>query len=35
VTLGKQELAELDSIFPQGAAAGTRYAEAAMRTVNA
>ena len=35
VTLDKQELAELDSIFPQGAAAGTRYSEAAMRSVNA
>jgi aryl-alcohol dehydrogenase-like predicted oxidoreductase len=34
VRLGSEELAEIDAVFPHGAAAGTRYAEAAMRSVN-
>jgi aryl-alcohol dehydrogenase-like predicted oxidoreductase len=34
VKLGRDERAELDAIFPLGAAAGTRYPEAAMRSVN-
>lgn len=32
--LSADEIAELDSAFPKGAAAGDRYAEAGMRTVN-
>jgi aryl-alcohol dehydrogenase-like predicted oxidoreductase len=34
VKLGTDELAELDAIFPLGAAAGTRYPAAAMQSVN-
>jgi len=34
IQLTKGQLAELDSIFPQGAASGTRYSEAAMSSVN-
>jgi aryl-alcohol dehydrogenase-like predicted oxidoreductase len=32
--LGKSELAELDAIFPFGAASGMRYAEVGMKTLN-
>ena len=35
VTLSKDELAELDRMFPPGAASGTRYAEAMMSRLNA
>lgn len=34
ITLSKQELAEIDSILPPGAAAGQRYPEHLMRNVN-
>jgi ABC-type glycerol-3-phosphate transport system substrate-binding protein len=34
VTLTPQEIAELDAALPPGAAAGTRYPEAAMQAVN-
>lgn len=34
VTLTKEELNEIDLAFPKGAASGTRYPEAAMKTVN-
>ncbi len=34
VTLGQNELSELDAVFPLGAAVGERYPEAAMRSVN-
>ncbi len=34
VTLSKSELAEIDAIFPRGAAAGLRYPEAAMGGLN-
>jgi aryl-alcohol dehydrogenase-like predicted oxidoreductase len=34
VHLTPQELSEIDQAFPPGAAAGARYAEGAMRTVN-
>jgi aryl-alcohol dehydrogenase-like predicted oxidoreductase len=33
VTLGPDDLARIDAVAPQGAAAGTRYPEAGMRTV--
>lgn len=32
--LGKDHLAELDAIFPIGAASGTRYAEGSMKMLN-
>ncbi len=35
LVLTQSQLAELDSIFPNGAAAGSRYPEAMMRSVNA
>lgn len=35
VHLTREQLAELDAIFPIGAAAGARYPEAAMKSVNA
>ncbi len=35
IELNKDQLAELESIFPMGVAAGTRYPEAMMKTVNA
>jgi aryl-alcohol dehydrogenase-like predicted oxidoreductase len=34
IDLSRDQLAEIDAIFPQGAAAGLRYPEAAMKTVN-
>jgi aryl-alcohol dehydrogenase-like predicted oxidoreductase len=34
ITLAPQEIAELDAALPPGAAAGTRYPEAAMQAVN-
>jgi aryl-alcohol dehydrogenase-like predicted oxidoreductase len=34
VTLAKDELAEIDRLFPPGAAAGQRYAEGAMRMLD-
>jgi aryl-alcohol dehydrogenase-like predicted oxidoreductase len=34
ITLTPQEIAELDAALPPGAAAGTRYPEAAMQAVN-
>ena len=34
VVLSKSQLAELDAIFPLGAASGMRYPEGAMKTVN-
>jgi aryl-alcohol dehydrogenase-like predicted oxidoreductase len=34
ITLTPQEIAELDAALPPGAAAGTRYPEAAMHAVN-
>jgi aryl-alcohol dehydrogenase-like predicted oxidoreductase len=34
VRLSGDELREIDAAFPKGAAAGERYAEAGMRTVN-
>jgi aryl-alcohol dehydrogenase-like predicted oxidoreductase len=34
IVLSKSQLAELDAIFPMGAAAGPRYPEGAMKTVN-
>jgi aryl-alcohol dehydrogenase-like predicted oxidoreductase len=34
IDLGPAQMTELESIFPRGAAAGTRYPEAAMGTVN-
>jgi aryl-alcohol dehydrogenase-like predicted oxidoreductase len=34
VVLGKDQLAELDAVFPPGAAAGARYPEAMMQLVN-
>ena len=34
VILSKSQLAELDAIFPMGAASGMRYPEGAMKTVN-
>lgn len=34
VQLGKEDLAEIDAIFPFGAAAGTRYQEAGMKMLN-
>ncbi len=34
VSLEKDEMAELDAIFPAGAAAGMRYPEGGMKTVN-
>ena len=33
-TLSDQEMREIDALFPAGAAAGTRYAEAGMKTLN-
>jgi aryl-alcohol dehydrogenase-like predicted oxidoreductase len=33
VALGPDDLARIDEVAPQGAAAGTRYPEAGMRTV--
>ncbi len=33
VTLGKQELDELEKVFPKGAAAGTRYPEQGMKAL--
>jgi aryl-alcohol dehydrogenase-like predicted oxidoreductase len=35
VNFTKEELAEIDSIAPKGAAAGTRYPEASMKVLNA
>ena len=35
VRLSKEDLADLDAIFPAGAAAGGRYTEAGMKAVNA
>jgi Predicted oxidoreductases (related to aryl-alcohol dehydrogenases) len=35
VPLSQEQLAELDAIFPIGATSGTRYPEAAMKSVNA
>lgn len=34
VQLGKEDLAEIDAIFPFGAASGTRYVEAGMKMLN-
>ena len=34
VALSREELAQLEAIFPHGAAAGARYPEAAMKSVN-
>jgi aryl-alcohol dehydrogenase-like predicted oxidoreductase len=34
IILSKSQLAELDAIFPMGAASGMRYPEGAMKTVN-
>jgi aryl-alcohol dehydrogenase-like predicted oxidoreductase len=34
IRLSEQELADIDAILPKGAAAGTRYPEAAMKTLN-
>src|SRR5450830_434178 len=34
VTLSKQELAEIDAIFPFGAATGNRYVDAGMKMIN-
>jgi aryl-alcohol dehydrogenase-like predicted oxidoreductase len=34
VELGREDLAEIDTVIPRGAAAGTRYPEAAMKAVN-
>ncbi len=34
LVLGSAELAEIDAVFPPGAAAGLRYTEEGMRTVN-
>jgi aryl-alcohol dehydrogenase-like predicted oxidoreductase len=34
IMLSKSQLAELDAIFPMGAASGMRYPEGAMKTVN-
>ena len=34
VTLSPDDLQQLEDIFPQGAAAGNRYPDAAMATVN-
>jgi aryl-alcohol dehydrogenase-like predicted oxidoreductase len=34
IMLSKSQLAELDAIFPMGAASGLRYPEGAMKTVN-
>lgn len=34
ITLGPRDLERLDQVFPQGAAAGARYAEPAMKRVN-
>jgi aryl-alcohol dehydrogenase-like predicted oxidoreductase len=33
-TLTDEEMREIDALFPAGAAAGTRYAEAGMKTLN-
>ena len=33
-TLTDEEMREIDTLFPAGSAAGTRYAEAGMRTLN-
>ncbi len=35
IALSAQELAAIDAVMPQDAAAGTRYAEAAMQLLNA
>ena len=34
IAIGDDELGEIDALFPQGAASGTRYTEAGMRTLN-
>ena len=34
VRLGKEELAEIDAIFPVGAASGARYSEVAMKSID-
>ena len=34
VSIGDAELAEIDALFPAGAASGTRYTEAGMKTLN-
>ena len=33
-SLTDEEMREIDALFPVGAAAGTRYAEAGMKTLN-
>jgi aryl-alcohol dehydrogenase-like predicted oxidoreductase len=35
ISLSAEDLQRIDEVAPRGAAAGTRYPEAAMRTVNA
>ena len=34
VQLSREEMAEIEAIFPPGAAAGARYAEAGMKSLN-
>ena len=34
VTLSRDDLAEIDRLFPPGAAAGARYAEGAMKMLD-
>ena len=34
ITLSKDEMEQIDEFFPKGAASGTRYPEAMMKSVN-